>query len=161
MRVCHGIPGCRPAVLQPLLQLALEIASERREGWRVGALFTLGRHEAVIVRSRPLILDPLFGHPPDATHISNPRVRGTIKELTRLDGAFIVSEEGTVVAACRYLDASSIGVEVPLGLGSRHVAAASISKELQIVAIAVSETGIVRLFHGGRLLTECRAAIRV
>ena len=48
-------------ILDPLIGLAVEIAREGREGRRVGTLFTLGDEEAVLARSRPLILDPLLG----------------------------------------------------------------------------------------------------
>ena len=145
---------CTREVLDSVLELAAEIAREGREGRRVGTLFTLGRAEAVLACSRTLILDPLAGHSPAATHISDPRLRGTIKELAQLDGAFIVAEDGTVVAACQYLDAPAEGVDIPFGLGSRHLAAASISKRVGVVAIVVSESGIVRVFHHGELVAE-------
>ena len=45
-----------PDVLEPLIGLAVEIAREGREGRRVGTLFTLGDEDAVLARSRPLIL---------------------------------------------------------------------------------------------------------
>jgi DNA integrity scanning protein DisA with diadenylate cyclase activity len=48
-------------VVESLLELAIEIAREGREGRRVGTVFTLGDEEAVLARSRPLILDPMFG----------------------------------------------------------------------------------------------------
>lgn len=152
--ICDRIPWCRRDVLASLLQLAVEIAREGREGRRIGALFTLGRADAVLAQSRPLILDPLAGHAPESTHLSDPNLRGTVKELAQLDGAFVVSEDGVVVAACRYLDASAADVDLPLGLGSRHVAAASISKRLGIAGVVVSETGIVRVFHRGELIAE-------
>jgi diadenylate cyclase len=76
---------------------------------------------------------------------------GTIKELAQLDGAFVISQSGTVVAACRYLDASVEDIDLPLGLGSRHLAGASISQRLGIVAGVVSESGVVRVFHRGRI----------
>jgi diadenylate cyclase len=50
-------------VLEALIELAVEIAREGREGRRVGTLFTLGDEEAVLAKSRCLILDPLAGHP--------------------------------------------------------------------------------------------------
>ena len=50
-------------VLEALIELAVEIAREGREGRRVGTLFTLGDEEVVLAKSRCLILDPLAGHP--------------------------------------------------------------------------------------------------
>jgi hypothetical protein len=66
------------ALLQPLaadvvkctLDLAIEIAREGREGRRIGTLFTLGAHKAVLEHSRSLILDPLAGHPEENRRIS-------------------------------------------------------------------------------------------
>ena len=45
----------------------------------------------MLAASRALILDPLAGHAPARTHISDPDLRGTIKELAQLDGAFVIS----------------------------------------------------------------------
>ena len=150
-KLCGQISWCEPAVLESTLELALEIAREGREGRRIGTLFTLGKAEAVLAASRALILDPLAGHAPARTHITDPDLRGTIKELAQLDGAFVISERGTVVAACRYLDASVEQIDLPLGFGSRHLAGASISQTLGVVAIVVSESGVVRVFHGGHI----------
>lgn len=144
-------PWCRPPILESTLELALEIARDGREGRRIGTLFTLGKADVVLAASRPLILDPLTGHAPARTHITDPDLRGTIKELAQLDGAFVISEAGAVVAACRYLDASVEQIELPLGLGSRHLAGASVSQRLGPIAIVVSESGVVRVFHQGQL----------
>jgi hypothetical protein len=152
--VFSRVRWCRRDVLNALLELAIEIAREGREGRRVGTLFTLGRADAVLAHSRPLILDPLARHAPQATSIFDPNLRGTVKELAQLDGAFVVSEDGVVCAACRYLEASVEDVKVHLGLGSRHLAGASISKRLGIVAVIVSESAIVRVFDGGELIAE-------
>src|SRR6202453_517158 len=110
-----------PEVLESLIGLAVEIAREGREGRRVGTLFTLGDEDAVLARSRALILDPLFGHPESSRHITNLNLRGTIKELAQLDGGFVVRRDGIVLSASRYLDAVAPEVDVPLGLGSRHI----------------------------------------
>jgi DNA integrity scanning protein DisA with diadenylate cyclase activity len=143
-----------PDVLESLIGLAVEIAREGREGRRVGTLFTLGDEDAVLAKSRSLILDPLLGHPESARHISNPSLRGTIKELAQLDGGFVVSQGGIVLSACRYLDAVAAQVDVPLGLGSRHLAAANMSSVTKAVGIVVSESSVVRIFCHGRLVGE-------
>jgi hypothetical protein len=48
--------------------------------------------------------------------------------------ANVLSEDGIVLSAYRYLDVSSEDVELPMGLGSRHVAAAAVSKRFDVVA---------------------------
>jgi diadenylate cyclase len=115
---------CSRKVLLSTLTLAEDIAREGHEGARIGALFTIGEAERVLEWSRPLILDPLQGHVPAATHITDPQLRGTAKQLAHLDGAFVIASDGTVTAACRYLAAPATSVKIPLGLGSRHFAAA-------------------------------------
>jgi diadenylate cyclase len=143
-----------PDVLEPLIELAVEIAREGREGRRIGTLFTLGDENVVLAKSRSLILDPLAGHPESSRHVGNLNLRGTIKELAQLDGAFVVSGSGIFLSACRYLDAIASEVDVPLGLGSRHIAAANMSAVTDAVGIVVSESSVVRLFCHGKLVGE-------
>jgi diadenylate cyclase len=143
-----------PDVLEPLIELAVEIAREGREGRRIGTLFTLGDENSVLARSRSLILDPLAGHPESSRHVGNLNLRGTIKELAQLDGAFVVSGSGIFLSACRYLDGVASEVDVPLGLGSRHIAAANMSAVTNAVGIVVSESSVVRLFCHGKLVGE-------
>ena len=152
--ICSKLVNCRGDVLEPLLELAVEIAREGREGRRIGTLFTIGDAEAVMAWSRPLILNPLEGHPKSSRRITSKELRGTIKELAQLDGAFVVSDEGIVLAAGRYLDANAANVQVPFGLGSRHIAAASMSFATKAAAVVVSESAIVRVFEGGALRAE-------
>jgi diadenylate cyclase len=131
-------------ILEPIIELAIEIAREGREGHRIGTIFTIGDAAAVLEHSRSLIMDP----------ITDRNLRGTLKELAQLDGAFVISDEGIVISACRYLDATASDVELPLGLGSRHFAAASISKVTEAIAVVVSESALVRIFTGGDLIAE-------
>ena len=63
--ICKMTTGCQPNVLEQTIQLAVEIAREGREGRKIGTIFVLGDEEAVLKESRPLILDPLQGHPPE------------------------------------------------------------------------------------------------
>ncbi len=86
------VPRCRHGVLQRLLELAIEIAREGREGRRIGTVFTLGGADRVLALSRPLILDPLAGHAPNGTSIFDDSACGTIKELAH--AGLIVLDEG-------------------------------------------------------------------
>ncbi|MFW5920413.1 MAG: DNA integrity scanning protein DisA nucleotide-binding domain protein, partial [Polyangiales bacterium] len=153
-KVCSDERGVNPSTLEQVLMLAVQIAREGREGRKVGTLFVIGDTDAVLARSRTLILDPLAGHPEEARRLDDPNLRETIKELAQLDGGFVVSDEGVVVSGTRYFDASSEGVEMPLGLGTRHIAAASITNETKAVAVVVSESSVVRVFDDGRLVSE-------
>src|SRR5215217_2574994 len=152
--ICSEKRQVNAQVLEQIVALAVEIAREGREGRKIGTLFVVGDSEEVIRHSRPLILDPLAGHPDEKKRLDDPDMRETIKELAQLDGAFVVSDEGIVISAARYLDAVSDDLDIPLGLGSRHVAAASISKQTEAVAIAVSESSVVRMFDDGELVSE-------
>ncbi|HWI67935.1 MAG TPA: diadenylate cyclase, partial [Nitrospiraceae bacterium] len=96
----------------------------------------------------------LLGHPEASRHLTNLNLRGTIKELAQLDGGFVVSREGVFLSACRYLDAVAAQVNVPLGLGSRHIAAANMSAVTNAVGVVVSESSVVRLFCHGQLVGE-------
>ena len=152
--VCQRVRRCNKKNLEPTIELAVEIAREGREGRRIGTLITFGDADAVLARSRPLILDPLTGHSEHLRGIRDPNLRGTIKELAQLDGAFVVSDDGIVVAACRYLDAMASDVVLPYGMASRHLAGASISQVTDAVAIVVSESSMVRVFDDGKLVAE-------
>jgi diadenylate cyclase len=152
--ICSERREVNTLVLERTVALAVEIAREGREGRKIGTLFVVGDSEEVLRYSKPLILDPLHGHPDESKRIDDPDVRETLKELAQLDGAFVVSNEGVVVSAARYIDTVSEGVQVPLGLGSRHMAAASVSKKTNAVAVAVSESSTVRMFDDGELVSE-------
>jgi hypothetical protein len=63
-------------------------------------------------------------------------------------------EHGRALSACRYFESTLPQREQPLGLGTRHIAAASISAATGAVLIVVSESSIVRLYAAGALITE-------
>jgi diadenylate cyclase len=152
--LCAGRPDRDTHVLEHVLTLCVEIAREGREGRKVGTLFTVGDADAVLARSVGLILDPLGGHPTHVRCVDDPDLRETVKELAQLDGAFVISGDGVALSAARYLDAPSRQVKLPLGLGARHMAAASISHQTRAVAFVVSESSVVRVFDGGELVAE-------
>jgi diadenylate cyclase len=145
----------RRQTLEEVLQLAVEIAREGREGRKIGTLFVVGDVDETLARSRPLLLDPLYGHPPELRHVTRADFRETVKELAQLDGAFLVQDDGTFAAAGRYVDIDLALPQVFMpGLGTRHAAAASISRETGAIAIVVSQSSVVRVFAGGEMRAE-------
>ena len=152
--ICTEQRGVNPKTLEATIVLAIEIAREGREGKKVGALFVVSDSERTMQKSRCMILDPLLHHSEETKHIENADLRETIKELAQLDGAFIVSDSGIVLSACRYINASSEHIQLPMGLGSRHMAAASITRQTDAVAVVVSESSVVRVFDNGEIIVE-------
>ncbi|HEX5850690.1 MAG TPA: diadenylate cyclase [Rubrobacter sp.] len=152
--ICSEKRRVNARVLKQTVSLAVEIAREGREGRKIGTLFVVGDSGEVMRRSKPLILDPLQGHADEDKQIEHHDMRETIKELAQLDGAFLVSNAGVVLSAARYIDASSDNLDLPLGLGSRHMAGASISQQTSAVSVVVSESSMVRMFDDGELVSE-------
>ena len=136
--------------LRLVVDLAVEIGREGREGKPVGALFVVGNHHKVMKLSHEQVHDPFRGYSRNERLLRSPRVRESIKELAQIDGAFVISSDGVAIAAGRILDAPASGLTLSKGLGARHWAAAAISKATDAVAIAVSQsTGTVRIFQQG------------
>lgn len=139
--------------LRIVVDLAVEIGREGREGKPVGTLLIVGDHLKVMKLSHEQVHDPFRGYTQKECMIRSPRVRESIKELAQIDGAFVITSKGVVVAAGRILDAPAEGITLSAGLGARHWAAAAISKSSDAIAIAVSEsTGTVRIFQHGKVV---------
>jgi DNA integrity scanning protein DisA with diadenylate cyclase activity len=154
--------GVSAGVMDALIELAVSIGVEGWEGRPVGALFVVGDSNTVMEKSRQLTLNPFQGYSEDEKNIMNPDVRHALHAFAVLDGAFIVREDGVVVAAGRYLNFDEEKeLDVPLGLGARHMAAAGISRDSDAIAIVVSQTsGSVRVFRGGKAALELAPRIR-
>ena len=76
-----------------------------------------------------------------------------LKEFSRLDGAFVISDAGKIVSAYQYLEPSIDTLDIPKGLGTRHNAAAAITDETEAVTIVLSEgDSRVRGFKNGDLI---------
>ncbi len=151
-RLSETIPG---SVLSAAVGVAMEIAREGREGNPVGSLFVVGDAQKVLEASRPLILNPFQGYSEDQRRITDPDLAETIKEIAQIDGAFVIRHDGVILSAGRYLDTPAKGVQLPKGLGTRHLAAAAISKSTEAIAITVSSsTRTVRVFRRGKIALQ-------
>ena len=140
--------------LKTVVDLAVDIGREGREGKPVGSLFVVGDHRKVLSFCRPMGFDPLRGYSRAERQLADAKVREGVKEIAQLDGAFVVSSDGHVVAGAQQLNAPrSTDLSLPKGFGARHWAAAEISRATTAVAITVSEsTGTVRLFQNGEVM---------
>ena len=139
--------------LKTVMDLAVAIGREGREGKPVGTLFVVGDSRRVLATSASAGFDPMRGYTRKERNLLDGRVREGIKEIAQLDGAIVVSADGTVEAACRLLESSGVNITLSKGLGARHMAAATITKQTSAVAITVSESsGTVRLFQNGRVM---------
>jgi len=145
------------SVLGAVVDVAMELAREGREGKSIGSIFVVGDTPRVMEASRPMILNPFQGYPEEACMITDPSLAETVKEIAQIDGAFVIRQNGAIVSAGRYLDTPAKGVRLPRGLGSRHVAAASISRATRAIAITVSaSTRTVRIFRKGKIVLESK-----
>lgn len=139
--------------LKLVLDLALEIGREGREGKPVGTMFIVGDSRRVMHQCHPAGFDPVKGYNRRERNLHDRRVREAIKEIAPLDGAFIVAPDGTVERSCQLVDALHANLTLSKGLGSRHWAGAAISNNTQAIAVVVSETnGTVRLFQNGEVV---------
>jgi diadenylate cyclase len=155
------VGSVRPEVFEGVLNLAIELANQGREGKPVGTIFALGDHEKVLQLSRQLVMNPFHGYPEEERHILDPHLRETIREFSAIDGAFVIRDDGVVMAAGRHLNAALEEGDLPRGLGSRHVAGAGITAVTDAVAIAISESdGTVRIFKQGSIFMEIEKASR-
>ncbi len=144
-----------PEVFETVLNIALELAAQGREGRPIGTIFVLGDHEKVLELSRQMIINPFMGYREEERNILDRNLRDTIKEFSVLDGAFVVRGDGVLVTVGRHLSAALESKDFPQGLGSRHIAAAGITSVTGAVAIAISEsTGTVRIFKKGKIFVD-------
>jgi DNA integrity scanning protein DisA with diadenylate cyclase activity len=147
--------------LRAVVDLATEIGREGREGHPVGTMFVVGDTRKVDKMSRPMNFNPFRGYSHKERDIRDRSVREQIKDIAQLEGAFIIRRDGVAVAACRRIEAPDTGITLSMGLGTRHAAAASISKATKAVAITVSQSsGTVRVFLNGEVVLHIEPLAR-
>jgi DNA integrity scanning protein DisA with diadenylate cyclase activity len=150
-----------PEVFDKVLDVAIQLANEGREGKPIGTLLVLGDEKEVAHYTEQLIINPFRGYPEDERNILDPNLTDTVKELAAIDGAFIIRGDGTILSAGTYLKPALAGEDLPSGLGARHAAAASLSASTAALVFTVSEsTGTVRVFRDGRIITEIERPVR-
>lgn len=139
--------------LKMVVDLAVEIGREGREGKPVGALFVVGDHRKVLQQSHGGCFEFVRGYSRKERNLFDAKVREGIKELAQLDGAFVVASDGVVEGSCRIIDTAPVEITLTTGLGARHWAAAAITRNTHAVSVAVSQSsGTVRIFLNGEVV---------
>lgn len=141
-----------PDVVKEVLDIAVELGKKGREGKPVGCTFIVGDAGEVMNRSTQITYNPFQG---SMVNVQDEVVRSMIKEYSRLDGAFIISGKGKILAAARLLECGKEGIKMPKGLGARHMAAAWMTKNTDSIGIVLSESDkMIRIFRDGELIEE-------
>jgi diadenylate cyclase len=143
--------GGRIDILTTLLDVAIDIGTFGFEGKPVGTLFIYGDDGRVGRRTRQLTFNPYHGYANRSCNITLSEVQESLKIFARMDGAIVVKGNGTVAAAGCLVVIPPGEIPIVKGKGTRHQAAAFISRETNALAIVVSETGgRVMLFSKGK-----------
>jgi DNA integrity scanning protein DisA with diadenylate cyclase activity len=147
--------GIHPPVLEAGVTVASKIGRAARRGKRVGAILVIGDSLEVMKGSKQLIPNPFKGHEDELRHITNHEIHDILIELAKLDGAFIIRGDGFIQSAAVFLSTGNGDIEVPAGLGSRHIAASGITARTGATAIVVSATdGNIRIFAKGKMVMQ-------
>lgn len=149
-------------VMRSIVDLAIELGREGREGKSIGTAFVVGDVDRVKEKSRQLILNPYKCQEKKVRDIKDRDNWETVKELAQMDGVFLVKSDGEIVSAGRYLDVDAADLDIQEGLGARHMAAAGISKETDAVVISIARSGgIIRMFKDGEVIGEIDPRVRI
>jgi diadenylate cyclase len=147
--------------LRAVVDLATEIGREGREGHPVGTMFVVGDTRKVLTMARPVNFNPFRGYSKPERDIRDRNVREQIKDIAQLEGALIIGRDGIAEAACMYIDTTADGITLSKGLGTRHWAAAAISRKTKAIAICVSQSsGTVRIFLDGEVVLHIEPLAR-
>lgn len=105
----------------------------------------------MLARSKQLVLNPFEGHPHEKRQVTNPEIWENIKEFAQLDGAFVITGDGFIDCAGRYLTADA-HTYLPGGLGTRHSSVAAVTAVTNAIGVVVSQSGGgIKIIRKGRI----------
>jgi len=112
-------------------------------------------------QSRPLSLNPFQGYSEDERNMLTPRCAALCALLLCSTAPLSYAKTAWCWPRAATSNFDEKDVRVPLGLGSRHMAAAGMTHETEAIAVVVSQTsGAVRVFRHGRAVLELSSRIR-
>jgi len=138
-------------VLERMIAIATDLSVEGREGKPVGTMFVIGDTEKVNTMVKPLVLNPFYGYRLEDRNVLNPFMDETIKEYSVIDGGFVIRGSGVIESAGSLIHApAEFYHNLPSGFGTRHSAAAAITKAADCISLCISaSSGQVTLFRKG------------
>ncbi len=142
------------AAFETIVTIAMELAKEGREGRKIGSAFIIGNETDLKPYCRQMIFNPFQGYPMEQRKIQDPALKETVKEFSLLDGVFTVSRDGTILSAGTYIDIDTADVEIPVGFGTKHRCCAAISKAKDVIAVVLSESGVIRIMKSGKIIAR-------
>ena len=83
-----------PNVVESVIDIALEIIKEGREGRKIGTGFLIGDKSEIGKYAKQLIINPFIGYPEEERNVKDPLMRETIKEFSQLDGVLLLIKMG-------------------------------------------------------------------
>lgn len=134
-------------VLESVINIALELSREGREGKRIGTAFIISDTEKISNYTKQMVINPFSNN--IERNITDPSMKETIKNFAQLDGVFIINNNGNIISAGTYLDVdiSDISLE---GYGTKHKCCAAITNKIDALSIVVSESGgRIKIFKNG------------
>lgn len=145
-------------VLAATVELALEVGEGGQDEKPVGTAFIVGESKKVLRLSHQLMINPFKSY---NANITDRGYWDLLKKYVVHDGAFLVDRNGAIVAAHRFLDAK-VRVEIPKGLGTRHLAVAAMTARTGAKGVTVSgEDRVVRIFEHGRIIAKITPNSRI
>jgi DNA integrity scanning protein DisA with diadenylate cyclase activity/mannitol/fructose-specific phosphotransferase system IIA component (Ntr-type) len=137
-------------ILSRAVSLASELSRQGREGKSVGTIFVVGEYESVQDYCKQLIINPFGGLEDYERSILDAGLSETIKEFSKIDGAYIVENSGKIRSGGTYLSIPPHQIRLQPGLGARHAAALGITLVAPVASVVLSEsTGHIRIFWDG------------
>jgi hypothetical protein len=142
-------------VFDIIFHTAIELGRGGRESRKVGTSFVVGEAQNVMANSRQSSINAFEGKDPEERMIQKPGNIENIKNLSLLDGAFVIDGSGFIHASSRHLLANATDIDIPEGFGTRHVSVAAMTKVTRSLGIVVSESGgTITVFRDGKLVKQ-------
>lgn len=141
-----------PQTLLMLISVAMRFAHEGREGKPIGTCFIVSSPEDIAPYTWQLILNPCAGYPENVRNIFREDFIEIMRELSALDGAFLVSPNGEVRSSAVFIATQGRpddGVES--GKGARHHSARALTSHTSAIAVVLSESsGEITVYQAGK-----------